>query len=60
MYFLTLILEVFKMDNIKNKKNIFIISRFYIYFSHLAYGAGFLFGLIPQFFKKKYKSSLYR
>lgn len=60
MYFLTLILEVFKMDNIKNKKNIFIISRFYIYFSHLAYGAGFLFGLIPQFLKKKYKSSLYR
>ena len=56
IYFAILILEILKINHIKKKFLFIVISRFYIYFSHLSYGIGFLNGLI----KRNYKPSLYR
>ena len=56
IYFITLVLEILKINHIKKNFLLFIISRFYIYLSHLSYGIGFLNGMI----KWNYKPSLYR
>ena len=59
MFFIYFILLFIDMIFLLSKEKNFILillSRIFVYFNHITYGAGFILG----FLKKKYKISLYR